>query len=56
MSNIGVVLHSSSLRRTDVRLTPRNLHALILNISQTRQVSSLIAKEVYIKMRQENNG
>jgi len=32
MSNIGVVRRSSSLRRTNVRLPPRSLHALILNI------------------------
>jgi len=37
MTNIGVVRHSSSLRRTDVRLAPRNLHALILAILRNRQ-------------------
>jgi len=36
MLNIGVTLRSAALRRTDVRLTPWNLRALILNIWRSR--------------------
>ena len=32
----GVVLHPASLRRTHVRLVPKDLHALVLNIYRTR--------------------
>ena len=38
MANISVVLHSSSVRRTIVRLPPRNLHALILAILRRRRL------------------
>jgi hypothetical protein len=49
MPNIGVVRRSSPLRRTQVRLVPRSLHALILDILQTRLNGGFDAKENDIK-------